>query len=89
MSDLYDGEPDNRQGDASEKPSRFRPRYRALTEEEVAFHDALKAKATELEHMIERIGAGRYRSLALTDLESSIMWAVKELTGEGGLAEQT
>ena len=87
-NDLYAGKADGRQGGAEVKPSRFRPRYRQLTEDEKAFHDALKSKAAELEEMIEQIAPGRYRAMALTDLESSIMWAVKELTGEGGLQDQ-
>jgi uncharacterized protein YoxC len=60
--------------------SRFRPRYRALTDEEKALHDEIKGKAAELEALFEKVKAGRYRSLAFTDLESSIMWVVKELT---------
>ena len=62
------------------KPTRFRPKYRGLTNEELLLHNALKNKATQLETLIETIKPGRYRALALTDLESAIMWAVKELT---------
>lgn len=54
-----------------------------LTDEEKALHDQIKAKAEELESLFNQVKAGtpgRYKSLALTDLESSVMWAVKELT---------
>lgn len=73
--------PDGRQSmDPTLKPSRFRPVYRPLTEAEKALHDALKAKAAELEALIEQTPAGRYQALALTELESSVSWAVKGLT---------
>lgn len=78
---LFEGKPDGRQMTEQPGPvSRFRPRYRALSEAEKALHDALKAKADELCALIETIKLGRYRSLAVTSLEESIMWAVKELT---------
>lgn len=77
---VYEGQPDARQGDATTVPSRFRPRYRKLTPDELALHDEIKNKAAELETLIERVKPGRYRSLAITALEESIMWAVKELT---------
>lgn len=71
---------DGRQDASLEKPSRFRPKYRNLSVEEKAAHDAIKAKAEQLESLIEALPSGRYKALALTDLESSIMWAVKQLT---------
>lgn len=81
---VYEGKPDDRQSsDVGEKLSRFRPKYRALTDDEKALHDEIKSKAVELEELIEKIkggAAGRYKSMALTDLEKSVMWAVKELT---------
>lgn len=81
MTNVFEGKPDGRQSeDIAEPMSRFRPRYRALTEEEKELHDILKEKAAELEAEIENIKPGRYRSLAITALEESIMWAVKELT---------
>lgn len=83
MADLYEGTPDARQGDASVKPSRFRPVYRQLDDNEKALHDEIKAKAAELEELIEAVKdgqPGRYKALALTNLEVSVMWAVKELT---------
>lgn len=76
---VFAGKPDERQaGDI--RPSRFRPRYRALTGEEKALHDAIKGKADELLELFEQVKPGRYRSLGITALEESVMWTVKELT---------
>lgn len=83
-TNVFEGKPDARQSDDVAMPvSRFRPRYRALSDEEKKLHDEIKAKAVELESMIEQIKGGapsRYKSLAMTELELAIMWAVKELT---------
>lgn len=87
MAHVYEDQPDDRQDDEIIPVSRFRPRYRALTDDEKALHDEIKAKAEELEGLFDRIADGRYKSLALTELELSIMWAVKELTGDGGLKD--
>ena len=81
MSHVFNGTPDGRQSaDVAEAVSRFRPRYRALTDDEKALHDAIKGKAAELEALIECVKPGRYRSLGLTALEEAVMWTVKELT---------
>lgn len=81
MSHVFEGAPDARQSsDISEPVSRFRPRYRALSDDEKALHDALKSKASELEALFEQVKPGRYRSLGLTALEEAVMWTVKELT---------
>jgi hypothetical protein len=81
MNHVFEGNPDARQStDVAMPVSRFRPRYRALTDAEKALHDQIKGKAAELEALFETVKAGRYRSLAFTDLESAVMWAVKELT---------
>ena len=81
MTNVYEGKPDARQSADPKMPvSRFRPRYRALTDEEKALHDALKDKAAELEALFSQVRPGRYNSLAVTALEQSIMWIVKELT---------
>ena len=81
MSNVYEGKSDARQSDDVNMPtSRFRPRYRALTDEEKALHDALKNKASELETLFEQVKPGRYHSLAITSLEQAVMWIVKELT---------
>lgn len=79
---VFAGEPDERQSASAEEPlSRFRPRYRALSAEEKALHDELKDAYVAVEQLVLRIKPGRYRALALTALEESCMWAVKELTG--------
>lgn len=81
MTNVFEGAADARQScSMHEVVSRFRPRYRALTDEEKALHDALKAKAVELEALFDQVKPGRYRSLAFTALEESVMWVVKELT---------
>lgn len=81
MAHVYEGKPDARQSDdVALKPSRFRPTYRALTDDEKALHDALKAKAAEMEVLFNQVKPGRYQSLAMTSLENSLMWIVKELT---------
>lgn len=77
---VFEGTPDARQGDATTVTSRFRPKYRALNNEEKALHDAIKFKAAELEVLFEQVKQGRYRSLGLTALEEAVMWTVKELT---------
>lgn len=82
MTNVYEGTPDGRQAVGNEEviPSRFRPRYRQLTDQEKALHDAIKSKATELEALFEQVKAGRYRALGFTALEESVMWTIKELT---------
>lgn len=81
MTNVYKGTPDARQSaDVAHPVSRFRPTYRALTAEEKTLHDDLKTKAAELETLFGQVKAGRYNALAITALEQSIMWIVKELT---------
>ena len=80
MANVYEGAPDGRQAETAIPVTRFRPRYRALTDEEKALHDAIKSKASELEALFEQVKPGRYRSLGFTALEESVMWTVKELT---------
>jgi len=81
MANVFEGSPDGRQSDNPAEPmSRFRPRYRALSEEEKELHDWLKASYVNVEILIEKLPASRYKSLALTALEESCMWAVKSLT---------
>ena len=82
MADVYDGAPDGRQLATSEPQavSRFRPRYRQLTDAEKALHDEIKNKATELEDLYKQVKQGRYSALAITSLEQSVMWVIKELT---------
>lgn len=83
MANLFEGAPDSRQSDEMIEVSRFRPKYRALTDAEKALHDEIKTEFEAVEKLIERVSPGRYRSLALTALEESCMWAIKELTGAG------
>lgn len=79
MADTFEGAPDARQeGDIT--PSRFRPRYRALTEDEKELHDTIKELAEFLEGAYGDITPCRETSIALTKLEESVMWAIKGLT---------
>lgn len=77
---VFEGKPDGRQADTAIPVSRFRPKYRALNDTEKALHDEIKEKASELEAVFGRVKPGRYNSLAITSLEESVMWIVKELT---------
>ncbi len=81
MPNVFEGTPDARQSaDVAHPVSRFRPTYRALTDAEKLLHDELKSKAVELEALFAKVKPGRYNALAVTSLEQSIMWIVKELT---------
>lgn len=80
MAHVFEGKPDARQADTAIPVSRFRPMYRALSDDEKALHDEIKSKAAELEAVFEKVNNGRYKSLAMTELETSVMWIVKELT---------
>ena len=80
MAHVYESTPDARQSETPIVPSRFRPKYRPLTDEEKALHDQLKDKASELEALFAKVKPGRYNALAITSLEQAIMWIVKELT---------
>lgn len=80
---LYAGAPDKRLAEDAVRLSRFRPVYRRLSEAEVALHDEIKDQAEVLAQLFERVQPGRYRTIAITALESAVMWAVKELTGQG------
>ena len=53
MSNVFEGDPDGRQSEEHIDVSRFRPRYRQLTDEEKKLHDDIKAKAAELEALFE------------------------------------
>lgn len=81
MTNVFEGEPDGRQSsDVAHPVSRFRPTYRALTDQEKQTHDAIKDAAIVLEREFQNVKLGRYHSLALTSLEESVMWIIKELT---------
>ena len=84
---VFSGATDSRQSpDVAHKVSRFRPTYRALDDGEKALHDEIKAKAVELEALLDRMefppgaAGGRYKALAMTNLEEAVMWGVKALT---------
>ena len=62
----------------------FRKTYRELGDAEKAQIEALKTKAEELYEMmpVTRDAPGaREMALARTNLEQSVMWAVKAITG--------
>lgn len=80
MANVFEGATDGRQADSVIPVSRFRPRYRALSDDEKALHDQIKDKAAELEALFGKVKPGRYNALAITSLEQSVMWVVKELT---------
>ncbi len=81
MTNVYDGPTDGRQSDDVNAPvSRFRPRYRALTDDEKVLHDEIKEQAARMENLFQKVKVGRYNALAITSLEQSVMWIVKELT---------
>lgn len=54
----------------------FRKQYRPLTEENANLINNIKLQAEELERLMVTIKS-REMSLALTNLETSIMWATK------------
>ena len=81
MTHVFEGAPDAGQSaDHAHPVSRFRPTYRALTDEEKALHDEIKGKAAELEALFGKVKSGRYAALGMTALEQAVMWTVKELT---------
>ena len=81
MANVYEGPIDGRQSfDVAAPISRFRPTYRALTDSEKQLHDELKNTAACLESLYAKVKPGRYNALAITALEQSVMWIVKELT---------
>jgi len=83
MANVFEGAPDGRQSDDPALPlSRFRPRYRALSDDEKALHDEIKDHYAAVEHLIEKLPASRYKALALTSLEASCMWSIKGLTDD-------
>lgn len=63
----------------------FRKKYRQLSMQEAKLMDDLKDKANEINALIQSISmsspeVGRCKALAKTNLEQSIMWAVKGIT---------
>lgn len=81
MANVFEGTPDARQSDDEKMPtSRFRPKYRALSDAEKKLHDNIKDNAQYMERLFDLIPPSREVSIALTKLEESIMWAIKGLT---------
>ena len=88
------GQADARQTDeptVSPGAALFRPRYRKLSEDELALHDALKSKAGELAELFYRVAPvheghvpdrekGANVQLAVRHLEDAVYRAVKALT---------
>lgn len=66
-------------------PTDFRPQYRVLSDEEKARIEAIKDAAAKLDALyceVANTGYGaRNIALAKTNLEQSVMWAVKAATG--------
>ena len=82
MANVFEGKPDARQSaDVQHTVSRFRPTYRALTEDEKRIHDIIKDIATGLERVFDEVADSREKSIALTKLEEAVMWIIKGLTG--------
>ena len=94
MNVYEDGKADARQSDAAtvaESDSLFRKRYRQLTPEEVALHDAIKDKADELAALFRKVSPrgiwpdtnrerGANVQLGIRHLEDAVYRVVKGLT---------
>jgi hypothetical protein len=59
---------------------RFRRDHRDLSNAERALIEEIKDAAERLEALFDRAPSGRYRALALTELEVAVMWIVKEIS---------
>lgn len=59
----------------------FRPQYRELTDREKELVGNIKTVAESLYELMNEAPDGRYKSLAKTALEESVMWSVKGVTG--------
>jgi hypothetical protein len=60
--------------------NRFRKDYRPLTPEETQARADLILLAEQMETIIDGMKEPRYKALALTHLEETVMWAIKSLT---------
>lgn len=60
--------------------SRIRKQYRELSDAEKSLIAEYKDAAVALEQVLEKLPDGREKSLALTNLEQSIMWATQGVT---------
>lgn len=61
--------------------NRFRPTYRELTDDEKLTLDKIKSAASHMEELYQNVKDPRYKALAITSLEETVMWAVKGVTG--------
>ncbi len=63
---------------------RFRKQYTPITDDQKELVSVIKEKAVELEALFEsaKFYDHRLGAIALTELESSVMWAVKAATTE-------
>ena len=66
-------------------PDIFRKEYKPLTDDQKQGVENVKDKAEELMSIFSNLGAAdatdkRYLALAKTELENSVMWAVKAIT---------
>ncbi len=69
---IYTDMPDARLNPTIKEASRFAPRYRALTAEELILHDQIKAKAAELEALFNQVLQLRYASQIITAPEGQV-----------------
>lgn len=84
MANTFEGTPDARQSDRVDAPvSRFRPTYRALTDEEKQLHDAIKLQADSMAVLFDNLKRSYMTEQAILRLEEAVFWAVKGLTGPG------
>lgn len=60
-----------------------RPDYRALTEDQKARLVAVKDSGAEFLALCDTLGASRELSIAKTNIEQAVMWAVKGITRPG------
>lgn len=60
--------------------NRFRLEYRKLSVDETQVMNNIKDKAEELAVLFDNEPNSRYKSLAMTKLEESVMWMVKGIT---------
>jgi hypothetical protein len=61
-------------------PDLFRRTYKELTTAEKVLSDEIKTSAQYLADQIELLPPSREKSLAITNLEQGVMWAIKALT---------
>ena len=59
----------------------MRHEYRVLSDDEKAQMQAVKDAGLDFWTMLDGIGQSRELSLAKTNLEQTVMWAVKHITG--------